>query len=228
MILGQIKVEENSNEITAIPQPLRALELSECIVTIDAMGTQKEIAREIKEADAHYVLALKGNHEKFHEEVSTFLLDAKERGFADVTHKFLETVEKNHRRIETRRYWITEKIDWFVDRDLWEGLRSFGMIENLRQIDGVTTSETRFLLTSIPAEAKNFARASRGQWSVKNCLHWSLDVCPAFSRGVLAGRAIFGQHAAFKTWQTNHEAGEHGTRLLAWSCWALPFCCPLR
>lgn len=177
LVLGQIKVDEKSNEITAIPQLLRALELSECIVTIDAMGTQKEIAREIIEADAHYVLALKGNHERVHEEVSTFLLDAKKRGFADVPHEFLETVEKDHGRIETRRYWITEKIDWFQDRNLWEGLRSFGMIESLREIDGVTTSEIRFFLASIPAEAKNFARASRGHWSVENCLHWSLDVC---------------------------------------------------
>jgi len=107
LVLGQIKVDEKSNEITAIPQLLRTLELADCIVTFDAMGTQKEIAREIREADADYVLALKGNHERVHAEVSSFLLDAKVRDFAGVSHDFLETVEKDHGRIETRRYWIT-------------------------------------------------------------------------------------------------------------------------
>jgi len=136
LVLGQIKLDEKSNEITAIPQLLRTLELSECIVTIDAMSTQKEIAREIREADADYVLTLKGNHETALEEVS-----------------------------------------WFQDRGLWEGLRSFGMVESLREIDGVITRETRFFLTSIQANAKTFARAVRGHWAIENSLHWSLDVC---------------------------------------------------
>lgn len=153
------------------------MELSECIVTIDAMGTQKEIAREIQEADADYVLALKGNHGRVHEEVSSFLLEAKNKGFARVPHEFLETVEKDHGRIETRRYWITGEVGWFQDRGLWEGLRSFGMVESLREIDGVITRETRYFLASISANAKNFARAVRGHWAVENSLHWSLDVC---------------------------------------------------
>lgn len=177
LVLGQIKVDEKSNEITAIPQLLRTLELAECIVTIDAMGTQKEIAREIREADADYVLALKGNHETALEEVSTFLLDAKEKAFKGVSHDFLETVEKDHGRIETRRYWISEQIGWFQDRSLWEGLRSFGMVESQRDINGVVTREVRFFLSSLAGDAKNFARAVRGHWSVENSLHWSLDVC---------------------------------------------------
>lgn len=177
LVLGQIKVDEKSNEITAIPQLLRTLELAECIVTIDAMGTQKEIAREIREADADYVLALKGNHETVLEEVSTFLLDAKEKDFKGVSHDFLETVEKDHGRIETRRYWISEEIGWFQDRSLWEGLRSFGMVESQRDINGVVTREVRFFLSSLEADAKNFARAVRGHWAVENSLHWSLDVC---------------------------------------------------
>ena len=177
LVLGQIKVDEKSNEITAIPQLLRTLELAECIVTIDAMGTQKEIAREIREADADYVLALKGNHERALEEVSTFLLGAKDKGFKGVSHDFLETVEKDHGRIETRRYWISEEIGWFQDRPLWEGLKSFGMVESLRDINGVVTREVRFFLSSLAGDAKNFARAVRGHWSVENTLHWSLDVC---------------------------------------------------
>lgn len=177
LVLGQIKVDEKSNEITAIPQLLRTLELADCIVTIDAMGTQKEIAREIREADADYVLALKGNHETALEEVSTFLLDAKDKDFKGVSHDFLETVEKDHGRIETRRYWISEEIDWFQDRALWEGLKSFGMVESLRDVNGVVTREVRFFLSSLAGDAKNFARAVRGHWSVENTLHWSLDVC---------------------------------------------------
>jgi predicted transposase YbfD/YdcC len=177
LVLGQIKVDEKSNEITAIPQLLRTLELAECIVTIDAMGTQKEIAREIRDADADYVLALKGNHETALEEVSSFLLDAKEKKFEGVTHDFLETVEKDHGRIETRRYWISEEIGWFQDRALWDGLQSFGMVESLRDINGEVSREVRFFLSSLKADAKNFARAVRGHWSVENSLHWSLDVC---------------------------------------------------
>jgi putative transposase len=137
MVLGQVKVNEKSNEITAIPELLRTLELAGCIVTIDAMGTQKSIAREIREADADYILALKGNHEVALQEVSTFLLDARAQdNFAGVPHDFLETVEKDHGRIETRRYWITEKIQWFADKALWEGLQSFGMVESTREIAG--------------------------------------------------------------------------------------------
>jgi predicted transposase YbfD/YdcC len=176
LVLGQIKTEEKSNEITAIPALLRALELSGCIVTIDAMGTQKAIAKEIVEADAQYVLALKGNHERVHEEVREFFSDARKRQFKDLPCDYLETIEKDHGRIETRRYWITEEIGWFAERTLWEGLRSFGMVESIREVDGKATSETRFYLASIQADAKSFARAVRGHWGIENKLHWSLDV----------------------------------------------------
>ena len=176
LVLGQIKVEDKSNEITAIPELLRVLELSGCIVTIDAMGTQKAIATEICNADAGYVLALKGNHEKVHEEVRDFLLDARGRGFAGVAHDFHETVEKDHGRIETRRYWITGEIDWFEDRGKWEGLRSVGMVERIREIGGEATREVAFHLCSIAADARTYARAARGHWAIENALHWSLDV----------------------------------------------------
>jgi predicted transposase YbfD/YdcC len=176
LVLGQIRVEEKSNEITAIPELLRALELSGCIVTIDAMGTQKAIATEICNADADYVLALKGNHEKVHEEVAAFLLDARAREFAGVEHDFHETIEKDHGRIETRRYWITAEIDWFEDRAKWEGLRSVGMVERIREIGGERTREVAFHLCSIHPQARTYARAARGHWAIENALHWSLDV----------------------------------------------------
>jgi predicted transposase YbfD/YdcC len=176
LVLGQIKTAEKSNEITAIPALLRALELGGCIVTIDAMGAQKNIAKEIQEADAQYVLALKGNHERVQEEVKEFFEDARARGFKDTPHDFFETLEKDHGRLETRSYWISGKIDWFADRSLWTGLRSFGMVESIREIQGISTSEIRLFLCSIQADAKEFARAVRGHWGIENKLHWSLDV----------------------------------------------------
>lgn len=177
LVLGQLKTDEKSNEITIIPELLRSLELAGCIVTLDAMGCQKNIAKEIHEADADYVLALKGNHEVVHEEVKTFLEDAHAQNFKKVEHDFLETVEKDHGRIETRRYWITEKIDWFADRPKWDALQAVGMVEAVRQIDDKTTTERRFYLTSLKADAREFARAVRGHWSIENNLHWILDVC---------------------------------------------------
>lgn len=177
LALGQVKTDAKSNEITAVPQLLRALELEGCIVTVDALGCQKNIAKEICEADADYVLALKGNHETVHQEVASFLQDARQKNWKQVPHDFLETVEKGHGRIETRRYWITEEIGWFADRSKWEGLRSFGMIESVRQIGETSSRETRFFLTSLKADAKEFARAARNHWAVENNLHWVLDVC---------------------------------------------------
>lgn len=177
LALGQVKTDAKSNEITAIPELLRALELEGCIVTLDAMGCQKNIAKEICESDADYVLALKGNHETVHEEVASFLQDARQKDWKKVPHDFLETVEKGHGRIETRRYGITEQIDWFADRSKWEGLRSVGMVESTRQIGTTSSCEIRFFLSSLKANAKEFSSAVRGHWAVENNLHWILDVC---------------------------------------------------
>jgi predicted transposase YbfD/YdcC len=177
LALGQVKTDEKSNEITAIPQLLRSLELEGCIVTIDAMGCQKNIAKEIHEADADYVLALKGNHQTAHQEIESFLQDARSKNWKNVPHDFLETIEKGHGRIETRRYWITEKIQWFDDLKEWDALYSIGMVESIRQIGENTTVEKRFYLSSLKADAKEFARAVRGHWKVENQLHWILDVC---------------------------------------------------
>jgi DDE_Tnp_1-associated/Transposase DDE domain len=139
LVLGQLKVDDKSNEITALPKLLRALDLTGCIVTVDAMGTQKQIALEIKEADADYVMALKGNHEVVHEEVKSFL-DAtiKEAAAARPPGKpplaavaglmTLQTVEKDHGRLETRTYYQSATLGWFEDRAKWEGLQTVGMV----------------------------------------------------------------------------------------------------
>ena len=180
LALGQVKVDEKSNEITAIPALLRSIELAGCIVTIDAMGCQKKIAREIVDADADYALSLKGNQETVHDEVKCYLDDAVARWVkapASVPElDYYETVEKDHGRIETRRFWQSDQTEWFADRGQWEKLRSFGVVESIRDIKGSVTTERRYYLTSLPRDAKRFARASRRHWGVENSLHWVLDV----------------------------------------------------
>jgi predicted transposase YbfD/YdcC len=184
LVLGQLKVSDKSNEITALPALLRALELAGCIVTVDAMGTQKKIAQEIIEADADYVLALKGNHETVHQEVKSFLeatVAEKQSGpvnpsKAAVQLAMHETVEKDHGRIETRRYYQSADLDWFADRAKWEGLKSVGMVEAIREIGAQRTVERRYYLSSLPLGVETFARAVRGHWGVENKLHWVLDV----------------------------------------------------
>ena len=188
LVLGQLKVADKSNEITAVPELLRLLELSGCIVTTDAMGCQKKISKEIIEADADYVLALKGNQETVHEEVKSFLDAAlleqqtpRPSGVkpskAAATLASLETVEKDHGRFEIRRYYQSDQLDWFADRPKWEGLKSVGMVESLRQVDGKTTVERRYYLASLPLGVETFARAVRSHWGVENKVHWIMDVC---------------------------------------------------
>ena len=188
LVLGQLKVEDKSNEITALPQLLRVLELSGCIVTIDAIGCQKKIAKEIIEADADYVLALKGNQQTVHQEVKDFLDQSlaekqkpRPRGAkmpaAAASLASLETVEKDHGRLETRRYYQSSQLAWFADLAQWEGLKSVGMVESIREVDGKSTVERRYYLSSLPLNVELFARAVRGHWGVENKLHWVMDVC---------------------------------------------------
>jgi predicted transposase YbfD/YdcC len=188
LVLGQLKVADKSNEITAVPELLRVLELSGCIVTLDAMGCQKKIAKEIVEADADYVLALKGNQETVHEEVKSFLdatlverqsprLPGAKLSQAAATLASLETVEKDHGRLEIRRYYQSDQLDWFADRPKWEGLKSVGMVESVREVDGKTTVERRYYLASLPLGIETLARAVRGHWGVENKVHWIMDVC---------------------------------------------------
>ena len=181
--LGQVRVDDKSNEITAIPKLLRVLELKGCIVTIDAMGCQKKIAREIVKAGADYVLALKGNQSAAHDEVRAFFdqlvppdpaMGPPPQPARTVFH---QTVDGGHGRVETRRYWITDELGWFADRGKWQALKCFGMVESLRETtDGTRSYERRCFLASIPPDARRFAAAVRGHWGVENPLHWTLDV----------------------------------------------------
>ena len=180
LTLGQVKVDDKSNEITAIPELLRVLELKGCIVTIDAMGCQKTVAGEIVNAGAGYVLALKNNHPTVLEEVAAYFEDAvasqTSPGQFHQPMDVHETLDKGHGRIEERRYYHTADIAWFADKPLWPGLQSIGMVESVRHINGRATRQRRYYLSSLEMDASNFARAVRGHWGVENPLHWSLDV----------------------------------------------------
>jgi predicted transposase YbfD/YdcC len=188
LVLGQLKVTDKSNEITAVPELLRVLELSGCIVTLDAMGCQKKIAKEIMEADADYVLALKGNQETVHEEVKSFLdatiaeVQAPRAPGAQLSKAatklaHVQTVEKDHGRIEIRDYYQSDQLDWFADLGKWEGLQSVGVVQSSREVDGVKTVERRYYLNSLPLNGELFARAVRSHWGVENKVHWVMDVC---------------------------------------------------
>lgn len=176
IVLGQMKVNEKTNEIKAIPELLKILAIKGCIVTIDALGCQKDIAKGIIEKEANYVLSLKGNHPLLHEEIEHFFADSRKDGFKDVAYDYHEEYSKGHGRIERRRYWTTEKIDWMTVKEEWKGLKSIGMTECVREINGVKTTDVRYHLCSIPQNAKQYAAAVRGHWGIENSLHWVLDV----------------------------------------------------
>lgn len=176
LVLGQEATEEKSNEITAIPKLLELLELKGCIVTIDAMGCQTKIAAQIIDQGGDYVLGLKGNQSVLHEEVEEFFTTALDGNFAGVQYDYTEETDKDHGRLEVRRYWIAEELGTLSGRERWKGLRSIGMVERECWIGHSRSIERRFFINSIAADAKRFAEAVRGHWGVENRLHWRLDV----------------------------------------------------
>lgn len=176
MVLAQIKTEEKSNEITAIPKLLQLLEIQGCSVTIDAMGCQKKIAEDILKKKADYVLALKGNQGNLYDDVTLFFETAKKTDFKEVKHQYISTRDKGHGRIETRKYWITDEVDALNKKHQWPGLNSIGMVESTRQIKDKITTETRWYISSFPAYVTRFSTAVRGHWAIENSLHWCLDI----------------------------------------------------
>jgi predicted transposase YbfD/YdcC len=177
LVLGQLKTEEKSNEITAIPRLLELLELRGCVVTIDAMGCQTAVAAQIISQGADYVLSLKGNQGLLHDEVAEYFAWAGRINFKDLDYDYCATLEKDHGRIEGRRCWATEDTGWFVEKAEWAGLRSYIMVEAEREVLGqAATVERRYFISSLAADAKQALRAVRQHWQVENALHWVLDV----------------------------------------------------
>jgi predicted transposase YbfD/YdcC len=176
LLLGQVAVDQKSNEITAIPKLLRMLEISGAIVTIDAMGCQKEIAHTIRDRKADYILALKANHERLHEQVVAFWEAGYSRQLKGPDIRYDRQWNESHGRFEARRCWATSDLDWLEGREAWEGLRSVVFIESERFIGEALSVETRYYLSSLPNDAKLLNQAIRSHWAVENSLHWVLDM----------------------------------------------------
>jgi predicted transposase YbfD/YdcC len=177
LVLGQVTTDQKSNEITAIPKLLDGLELSGCIVTIDAMGCQKKIAKKIVDKDCDYLFGLKGNQGALNDDVREFFRYAEEEQFEGIPHDYVETVDGEHGRIETRRIWCTSDTDWFEEKHLWKGLSSFGMVESERLVGDKTSVERRYFISSLAGDdAEQFGRAVRQHWQIENKLHWTLDI----------------------------------------------------
>lgn len=179
LALGQLKVAEKSNEITAIPELLRLLDVSGCIVTIDAMGCQKEIAREIVAGEADYVLAVKENQGKLYGEVRDLFTGAKAFDYEAVPHESYVTTTKGHGRVERRECRVIadpKTLEYVKERGVWANLRSVAEITSTRRVGEAVTEETRYYISSLPGDAEKVGAAVRSHWSIENSLHWVLDI----------------------------------------------------
>lgn len=175
-VFGQLKVDDKTNEITVIPKLLKMLQLKDATVTIDAMGCQRDIAQKIVDRGGHYVLALKGNQSALQEDTQAFMDDLIARRTARHCDTY-ETVEKSHGRIETRKCWSCWKVDWLVQRHHWPGLSSMVAVEATRTVNGKTSTERRYFISSHSGkQAQKLATLIRNHWRVENQLHWTLDV----------------------------------------------------
>ncbi|MDF1678058.1 MAG: ISAs1 family transposase [Legionellaceae bacterium] len=176
LVLGQQKVDDKSNEITAIPKLLDLLSLEGMIVSIDAMGTQKEIANQIIEKNADYVLALKGNNSRLHDDIRLFLeTEAGKKQGSKLTGS-CEEIDKGHGRVEQRTCYVSDQIHWLEQQEQWRNLKSIIMVESCITVGEHTTTERRYFISSLPANAKKVSEAIRSHWAVENSLHWVLDV----------------------------------------------------
>ena len=171
LVLGQIKTEEKSNEITAIPELIRSLSLEGTIITIDAMGCQKRIAQEIIDAKANYIFQVKDNHKQLREDIALFFEDVSNGPFEEY-----ETIDGDHGRIETRRYHVCDDVEWLAGGEEWRGLKTLVMVYRKREIGDQISQEKSFYISSLELNAQKIGKAIRGHWSIENSLHWCLDV----------------------------------------------------
>jgi predicted transposase YbfD/YdcC len=176
LVLGQTMVDEKSNEIVAIPKLLNMLRLEGTIVTLDAMGCQKAIAKLITDKKADYILALKGNQGTLREDVTLFFTEQKANGFKDTKISCHETVDGDHGRIEARKYVVLHDISWLKERHNWPGLNAIVIVESTRETGNRIETENRFYITSLKGEAEQIAPAVRSHWAIENSLHWVMDM----------------------------------------------------
>lgn len=171
LVLGQLKTDAKSNEITAIPELLKTLALKDAIVTIDAMGCQKKIARTIIDQNADYVIQVKDNQKRLHEDIALFFQKPD-----NATLDGVETVDGDHGRIETRRYVTTGDIEWLQGKHLWDGIKTIAMVTRQRDINGSVSREKAFFISSLESNAATIAKSIRAHWGIENSLHWCLDI----------------------------------------------------
>lgn len=176
IVLGQRKTDEKSNEITAIPEFLKTLEIKGCIVTIDAMGCQKNIAETIIDKGADYIFSLKGNQGNLHDNVELFFQEHQKKQFKNLSFDYHETVDGGHGKIEIRRYWTTTDINWLQGKENWKNLKTICMVERERHHNEKVEKETSYYIGSIESSAEKVGNAVRSHWGIENSLHWVLDV----------------------------------------------------
>lgn len=176
LILGQVKTEAKSNEVTAIPELLQNIDIKCSTVTIDAIGCQKDIAKVIIEKGADYILMVKDNQRKLHDEIENYFKQAELVRFEDVPHNAFAANNKGYGRVECRELYVTDDIDWLPMKKDWVNLKSIVMVKSFRTIDGKTSEERRYYITSHLPIAEKIARATRNHWGIENKVHWILDV----------------------------------------------------
>lgn len=178
LTLGQVATEEKSNEITAIPELLRLIDIKGSVITIDAMGTQTAIVDAIVEGSGEYVLALKGNQETSHQQMIAFVNEHVSNDFADVTHEQLieESPKSSHGRRESRTYYQFAAPNVLLGQNKWKKLTSVGIVLSRRTVNGTETTEIRYYLSSLKLNVGQFAKVIRDHWKIENTCHWSLDV----------------------------------------------------
>ncbi|MGH7069308.1 MAG: ISAs1 family transposase [Acetobacteraceae bacterium] len=176
LVLGQVKVAAKSNEIIAIPKLLDMLTVAGAIVTIDAIGCQREIAQKVLDKKADYVLALKGNQGSLRQDVELFVAEQKAAGFKDTTISQDQTVDGDHGRIETRTTTVIHDVDWLRERHDWPGLTAVVVVESTREVSDRIEQETRFYITSLALLANLLGPIIRSHWAIENSLHWVMDM----------------------------------------------------
>jgi predicted transposase YbfD/YdcC len=181
LVFGQVKTEEKSNEITAIPTLLEKIAVRGCIVTIDAMGCQYDIANKIIEKHGNYFFSLKGNQGTLHDDVieywEGFDFDKPSGMMKNISFETTSTHDEKHGRIEDRDYAVSDDVGWLLERHpLWNTIKSIGMVESRREVKGIVTTERRYFVSSLPADPEQFAHAVRAHWGIENSLHYVLDV----------------------------------------------------
>jgi len=177
MVLGQLATDAKSNEITAIPELMKLLDLNDAVVTIDAAGCQKKIAQQIVDQGGHYVLQLKGNQGGLHGETVMLFDQCLTDDCHGIAYSTATTIDKGHGRIEERRIWATSEVNWFAEKGKWKNLRSLIRVQAKRTVGQETSTEYRYYITDLPADnAPSLLSYIRGHWGVENNLHWCLDI----------------------------------------------------